>query len=123
MTAPAAHSQEHDTHIKKPMASFITKQDIERMFADIGFPGLTEAERSEMLPKLLDHMNEVAMRTVLQNMSGEQLAQFEAATDDALGGEQKIQDIVADIPGLQRKIEEAVAEEAATMREARKLLP
>jgi len=105
------------------MAPFITKQDIERMFADIGFPGLTEAEKSEMLPKLLDHLNEVAMRTVLQNMSGEQLAQFETAMDDAGGGEQKIQDIVADIPGLQRKIEEAVAEEAATMREARKLIP
>jgi hypothetical protein len=86
----------------------------------INTESLSAEEQSDIFGMINDQLQNVVMETTLENMSPEQTERFKKALDD--GGENieaEMESISSEIPGLQQKIEQAVAAELDTIKAAR----
>lgn len=98
-------------------------QDLDALLSEIGVKGLLEPEKSEVAAKMLEHFDRLILETVVDNLSDEQIAEFNQALDLVSPQmEQKIIAITSRVPGLAQKIESAVQQEIIVLKGAKSQL-
>lgn len=101
----------------------VFKQDIDALLNEIGVKDLPESEKAEVIAKMLEHFDKLILETVVENLSDEQIGEFNQALDLASPGmEQEIIAITARVPGLAQKIEAAVRQEIIVLKSAKSQL-
>ncbi len=100
------------------------KDIIHKVLSELNLNGLSEDERFEVMANLMDHFNGIIIQTVMANLNDEQLAEFNAILekDESEEREEEIAQLVARIPGVDMKIEEALQNEIDTLKASKAII-
>ncbi|MDO8537013.1 MAG: hypothetical protein Q7R94_02090 [bacterium] len=98
----------------------ILDRDSEIILGELGLGNMPEKDRGEVIEALLDHFNKVIIETAVSSLNDKNLEEFKAALGSS-DFEEKIVAIMARVPGLAEKIEEAVNNEFLVLRAAKEI--
>ncbi len=100
------------------------KEAIDNVLNEMGVNDLQGDDRYEVAAALADHFQTVLIDTVMANLDMEQLEEFQrlAELDDPQKMDEGIASLVAQIPGINFKIEEALELEMETLKKAKSVM-
>ncbi|QQS23194.1 hypothetical protein IPM19_01355 [bacterium] len=100
------------------------KDIINKALADLNINDLQEAEQYQVMTQLTEHFNQIAIDTVIANLNDEQLAEFKSIVSG--GDPEKLEDdlsvLVAKIPAIDLKLEEAINSEIAHIKASKAIM-
>lgn len=102
--------------MKKPFANMI--KDLQPLEEVLGISHLDEHTRRETLEKINTRLEDVALRTFIENLSEEEAENFRETLAKGTHVEEEVTLRAQSIPALLQKIEQAVAEEIEKIRKA-----
>ncbi len=95
--------------------------DPEEILNFLELPNLPDEDKEKLLTGIMDHFTEIISETMIQSLTVEQSAQLSAVLDlSSPEREERISDIVSAVPGLHNKLEQAVMDELAIIKNAYK---
>jgi len=100
------------------MTNLISQSDLQDVLSALGVQNISEREKPEVVKQLREHFNKVVLDTVVGELDEGQIDEFSRALD-AEDAEEKIAAITARVPGLMKKIEDAVGMEIKVLRAAK----
>lgn len=100
------------------------KDTIDKVLTEININGLSEDDKYDVMAQLTEHFNKIIIDTVLNNLNNEELKEFKDLVDleDPEKMEEGIALIVAKIPAINFKIEEALNNEIAHIKAAKEIM-
>lgn len=100
------------------------KDTINKVLAELNVNDLSEDDKYVVMAQLTEHFNKIIIETVLNNLNDEQLKEFKDMVDleDPEKMDEGIALIVAKIPAINFKIEEALNEEISHIKAAKAIM-
>lgn len=100
------------------------KDIIDKVLKELNVNNLSDDDKFAVMEQLTDHFNKIILDTVLSNLNDEQLIEFKNMVDleDMDKMEEGIALIVAKIPAINFKIEEAINNEIAHIKESKAII-
>lgn len=100
------------------------KDQIDKILTELNINGLAEDEKLEVVAQLTDHFNKIVLETVLANLNDTQLQEFKEIVDsnDPDKIDEGISLLVAKIPAIDLKLEEAVNAEIAHIKASKAIM-
>lgn len=80
----------------------------QKLLADLGFAKASDQDRQKALGIIASRFQKVIIYTLLEHLTDEQKRRFSAALADKQTVEDKVAEIAAEVPGLERAIEQAL---------------
>ena len=100
------------------MLNYILNKDVDAVLSAIGAKNLSEKEKTETMEQVLDHFSKIITDASVAELDDEQIKEFNSALNDP-DAEEKIANITTHVPGLMKKIEDAVEQEFLSLRSAK----
>ncbi len=101
----------------------LLKQHMNQLLEELGANNMTDDEKYEVTAELISHFNKIIIETVIVNLNDDQIVKFRKAVDsDDENLEDNIASIVAEIPDMQFRIEDAISAEIKNLKSAKKVL-
>jgi len=97
----------------------ILEKNSKVILEELGVKNLSPEEEKEVLGAVMDHFYKVILEEVILSLSDEQIEKFKASLGKE-NFEEEITKITASVPGLADKIERAVENEFAVLKEGYK---